>query len=101
MSYYFVPFFFCAARDERLITHFPTYQLTESSSFDIRNDSIEFKSGGKGDDTLTMTAINEYEHQHWCYALDIAIARLRNGANKVCSHHTFCIPISLCNANLF
>ncbi len=36
----------------------------------------------KGDETLTITAINEVEHQHWCYALDIAVARLRKDASK-------------------
>ena len=36
----------------------------------------------KGDENLTITAINEVEHQHWCYALDIAVARLRKDASK-------------------
>lgn len=61
------------------------YHLTESSSFDVKGDSIEFKSGAKGDETLTMTANNDIEHRHWCYALDIAIARMRKGAIKVIS----------------
>ncbi|KAL7543078.1 hypothetical protein ACHAXR_012395 [Thalassiosira sp. AJA248-18] len=58
------------------------YQLSESSSFDVKGDSIEFKSGTKGDETLLITANNDIEHQHWCYALDIAIARLKKGASK-------------------
>ena len=36
----------------------------------------------KGDENLTITAINEVEHQHWCYALDIAVARLRKDASQ-------------------
>ena len=62
-----------------------TYELTESSSIDVKGESIEFKSGvTKGGDTiLSITASNDIEHQHWIYALDLAIARLRKDASKV------------------
>ena len=56
------------------------YQLTESSSFDVKGDSIEFK----GDETFVIVAKNDIEHQHWCYALDLAINRLRKVSSKVC-----------------
>lgn len=59
-----------------------THRLTETSSFYVKGESIEFKTGVKGDENLTITAINEVEHQHWCYALVIAVARLRKDASK-------------------
>ncbi|KAL3787826.1 hypothetical protein ACHAW5_003578 [Stephanodiscus triporus] len=59
-----------------------TYRLTETSSFDFKCESIEFKTGVKGANNLTIRANNEVEHQHWCYALDIAVSRLRKDAIK-------------------
>ena len=49
----------------------------------MRGRSIVLRSGTKGDDILTMSASNDFEHQHWCYALDIALARLRSEDSKV------------------
>ena len=75
-----------------------TYELTESSSIDVKGESIEFKSGvTKGGDTiLSITASNDIEHQHWIYALDLAIARLRKDASKVSIiSHPFQIVIDL------
>jgi hypothetical protein len=59
-----------------------THRLTETSSIDVKGKSIEFKTGVKGDENLTITAINEVEHQHWCYALELAVARLKKDASK-------------------
>ncbi len=47
------------------------------SSFEVKERSIVLKSGMKGVKTLTMTASNDIEHKHWCYAVDIAVTRLR------------------------
>ena len=74
-----------------------TYELTESSSIDIKGESIEFKSGISnkgGDTTLSITASNDIEHQHWIYALDLAIARLQKDASKV---SMYCPPIPDCH----
>ena len=59
------------------------YPLTESSSFDVKGGSIEFKTS-KRDEALSMTAKNDIEHQHWCYALGLAISRLKKEARSVC-----------------
>jgi hypothetical protein len=59
-----------------------TYRLTESSSFHARGESIEIKTGVKGDKNLMIMVYNEVEHKHWCYALDIAVARLKKDATK-------------------
>ena len=60
------------------------YQLSESSTFDVRGESIEYKSNIKGDhdNTLTMTANNDIEHQHWLFALDSTISKLKSGSAK-------------------
>jgi len=59
-----------------------TYRLTETSSYEVKGETIEFKTGVKGDDSLTITTNNEVEFQHWCYALGKAVARLRKDASK-------------------
>lgn len=59
-----------------------TYRLTETSSYEVKGETIEFKTGVKGDDSLTITTHNEVEFQHWCYALGKAVARLRKDASK-------------------
>jgi hypothetical protein len=58
------------------------YRLTETSTYEVKGETIEFKTGVKGDDSLTITANNEVEFQHWCYALGMAVARLRKDASK-------------------
>ena len=57
------------------------FQLTESSSFKVKGDSIEFKSGNG--ETLSIAAKNDIEHRQWCFALEMAITRLQKGASKV------------------
>lgn len=59
-----------------------TYRLTETSSYEVKGETIEFKTGIKGDDSLTITTTNEVEFQHWCYALGKAVARLRKDTSK-------------------
>ena len=57
--------------------------ITRSSSFKARSDAIIFNSGIKGSEKLTMISSNDIEHQHWCYALEVAIASLRSDMSKV------------------
>ena len=57
-----------------------TWQLTESSSFNVTGESIQFKSVKGSGDTILLTARNDIELQHWIYALDLNMARLRKVA---------------------
>jgi hypothetical protein len=36
----------------------------------------------KGDKNLTIMVCNEVEHKHWCYALDITVAKMKKDATK-------------------
>eukprot|EP01082_Thalassiosira_pseudonana_P001348 g677.t1 g677 contig10:517565-518341(+) len=59
------------------------FVMLHSSSFKARSDAIIFNSGIKGSEKLTMISSNDIEHQHWCYALEVAIASLRSDMSKV------------------
>jgi len=37
----------------------------------------------KGVETLTITASSDIEHKQWCYALDVAVTRLRNETKTI------------------
>ena len=64
----------------------PPFILGHSQNYqDIsidRNELVRSQRSVKGDDSLTITANNEVEFQHWCYALGMAVARLRKDASK-------------------
>jgi len=49
----------------------------------VKDESIEFKSGMKGVETLTITASSDIEHKQWCYALDVAVTRLRKETKTI------------------
>lgn len=59
------------------------YHLSTESSFVEKDGSIQFTSGMKGAETMTMTASSDIEHKHWCYALDVALARLRKETTTI------------------
>lgn len=90
------------------LRHTKVYPLTNSSSFHVHGESIEFKSGAKCDEALMITPRNGIEHQHWCYALGVALTRLKKDASKtvvppphwpVLSGGLLCMVSSFLNCN--
>lgn len=65
------------------VTILKIYQLTTESSFVVKVNSIEFRSGLKGVNNLTMTASSDIECKHWCYALEVALARVRKETKTI------------------
>lgn len=53
------------------------HHLTTESSVLVKDNVIEIKSGLKGVETLILKVNSDIEHKHWCYALDVALARVR------------------------